>query len=728
MTSAVRIPLLVAVFLVGCDAPHVHEPIQLDSGPFQAVIAADLQPSEPQFSTPDGNVRFVGASRDEDGVVSEFTTGEILVQPDDAAHLASFLERYEGEVIGDDEVPEPPPELEITLTPEERAPRLFLVRLNLAKVSLASLQEDAAALGLDGVLEFSSEDALKTFAAIADASAAGYPVAAGFMSKPTQFPRTLLRTTERDGTDAFATAHFGSGEGTPNTNVTLAWQFIAAHGIERRVNVALIDGGFWVDPDTGRPLRDGNGGTDLPERPAQWDFSRSIGRVGVPNPASCTGNKPCPWHGNMVAGASTGLIDNGAGAAGTGGLVADPMLFHVDVRDRLQKLRAIRSAAQWGADVISMSYGGYCNKQCRSEQHAARKSISDPIAMAHQMGVVMIASAGNEDELVVKEGSQYHPCAIAEMICVGANNLDGTKVKYSSFGPRVDIWAPTHFPVMADGETKGELGQAGGTSASTPFVAGIVAMMKALDPSLGPEAVRKILHETAHTGPAPVERRIDAYAAVIRAAEGKTPVRDRSEPGTIDASPLPFNASDLTLHYPSDRDVFRFEVPIRSQLRVSLEWPQGLGQIPIHGIQDACESSRLITDMAPQNGRPRILRYQVPAGPASFTIGGPGAPLLAYNIEIEQLDGTHLYADDHEPNDSPDSATQLFHSIPLLIGGDSYFQRSSDFAIDANIDRSNDVDYYFIRGSSSQPSGGGYFRSYPTLTLSGNESPISMKV
>ena len=31
------------------------------------------------------------------------------------------------------------------------------------------------------------------------------------------------------------------------SNVFLAWQFIAAHGIQRRTRVAIIDSGFYLD-------------------------------------------------------------------------------------------------------------------------------------------------------------------------------------------------------------------------------------------------------------------------------------------------------------------------------------------------------------------------------------------------------------------------------------------------------------------------------------------------
>jgi len=57
----------------------------------------------------------VAASRDGDGVQSEFLESIVLVRPKNAADLQAFLARYDGTVVGDDTIPEPPPELGIKL-------------------------------------------------------------------------------------------------------------------------------------------------------------------------------------------------------------------------------------------------------------------------------------------------------------------------------------------------------------------------------------------------------------------------------------------------------------------------------------------------------------------------------------------------------------------------------------------------------------------------------------
>ena len=176
-----------------------------------------------------------------------------------------------------------------------------------------------------------------------------------------------------------------------------------------------------------------------------------------------------------------------------------------------------------------MSFGGDCDSvACRSYD---RDHTSFDDAVDGGSRVVIVAAAGNGDS----SGNGYdtgdphfvHPCIEDHVICVGALNNDATtKIGYSNFG-RVSIFAPTNIPVMSqpasnDSNPNGPAAPRsfGGTSASTPFVAGVAAMMKAVNPNLNSDQVNQILQDTAHRGSVPVDFYIDTYAAVRRAAEG----------------------------------------------------------------------------------------------------------------------------------------------------------------------------------------------------------------
>jgi hypothetical protein len=216
-----------------------------------------------------GQPQRVGASRDVHGVQSEFVEDVVLLKPTDQAQLAAFLTRYGGTIVSDDSVKQPPPEVGITLAAEKMKPTRFKIRIDPARVNLEAIRANAAAAGLTGRVEFSSEAALRTISAVLDARAAGFRASADDIAALDQaFPTTLFATQERaqagpppskeDPFNHGAYADFGT---TGNaSNVLQAWQFIAAHGIVRRTRVAIIDGGFYLDSN-GVPV--GND-TDFP--------------------------------------------------------------------------------------------------------------------------------------------------------------------------------------------------------------------------------------------------------------------------------------------------------------------------------------------------------------------------------------------------------------------------------------------------------------------------------
>ena len=129
-------------------------------------------------------------------------------------------------------------------------------------------------------------------------------------------------------------------------------------------------------------------------------------------------------------------METRSGAAGVAGQVADPMLFKIDLSEA-EKYRAVRTAAAWGADVISMSFGGDCNQLCRI---LGRVLTPFDDAVADGSKAVFVASAGNGDS----SGNGYdvgdphfvHPCLEDHVLCIGALEDDVITPKgYSNFEP-----------------------------------------------------------------------------------------------------------------------------------------------------------------------------------------------------------------------------------------------------------------------------------------------------
>jgi serine protease len=184
---------------------------------------------------------------------------------------------------------------------------------------------------------------------------------------------------------------------------------------------------------------------------------------------------------------------------------------------------AIKFAADNGADVINMSLGG------SGESQLMKKAIG----YAHKKGVVIIASAGNEN----RNGASY-PARYPHVIGVSATAPNNEKAPYSNYGAGVDISAPGGSEAgkilqeTIDAENKSEPVFLGlqGTSMASPHVAGVAALIKALGVS-NPTEVLDILKNSAR--PIADDKlnyfgagHLNAEAAVKKAVQGQISFTD----------------------------------------------------------------------------------------------------------------------------------------------------------------------------------------------------------
>lgn len=594
---------------------------------FTFAVDPALRPAQPVIGGGHGGTHTLAVSKDETGVQSTYYSDAVILRPTGPAQLQAFLARYNGRILETDAVPKAPPSVGRTVSPAARQPTEYLVKVDASRVPLARFAADAARAGFGTHETISSPVGAKLLALTAHEQVMGVSASPSYVLND---HAVRLQTRERPSGGAFMDA-YNTGQfprfqsGGSRASVTAAWTWVAAHGIARRVRVAIVDGGFWVDGN-GAPLTGPGDGSDLPANPIQYDFVSDDPIDGATNPASCGGN-PCPWHGNRSAGVAVGAADNRAAAAGTGGFVADPMLFQTDIRDRVQRDRAIRTAVAWGADVISMSFGGPCNYWCRWDErlHDTNRGYEQ----ARAAGIVLVASSGNSGADAGAEDAWVHPCITDGVICVGAlNDSANTAQSYSNFGAPLDIWAPTNVLVMPDPASMTSLPTHTGTSASAPFVSGIAAMMKAIDPGLTSDAVRDILVNTAwkdSTDPK-VAGYVNALAAVKAASQDRLP-KDRFEPNdgqTVATTLSPGRFDDLTLHALGQRDFYRVVAPNRSRLSFSFTSSDDLGKINLgYGIvaEQSCGYPDGEADVQRVNGRDLSVAT-APRGRYVLAVGG----------------------------------------------------------------------------------------------------------
>lgn len=372
-----------------------------------------------------------------------------------------------------------------------------------------------------GTHRVSDERSLRLLAAVAQARTEGYDVEANFVAYGHDFSDGETEEAPDGGggyRDAYDFAHLNERE-RPAIGVTKAWELLEREGkLDEEVRVAVLDNGFATHDDIPEP------------------YLASDGMNEANTAMSCTGGNPCPWHGTKTASAAMAVPDNRYGTAGPAGPVAKPILLPVG-GDFFSMGSWIRFASgSLEADVISISIGA----EMPGVSDAFRGGgLEDATNAAQRDGALVVVSAGNDGRNVDREGAfgvrerrDWRPCENDGVVCVGglkpgSEYLDpGSNYGTNHNGPNsVDIYAPYCMQVGPtpqktrvgwDTETiPNKAGWGCGTSYSAPFTAGIAALVKAADPSLGPDEIQSILYATARPSPDDdVHRIVDAHAAV----------------------------------------------------------------------------------------------------------------------------------------------------------------------------------------------------------------------
>jgi subtilisin family serine protease len=191
-------------------------------------------------------------------------------------------------------------------------------------------------------------------------------------------------------------------------------------------------------------------------------------------------------HGTHVAGIAAGLNNNGIGITGVArGCKIMPIKVLDDEGSGSDAniIEGIKYATDHGAQVINMSLGG------PGESDALQEAID----YATNHGVSVVVAAGNENGTVDTPGN------CKGVITVGAVERNNQRASYSNFGPELDVVAPGSDILSTYIGGKGPSGYTyfSGTSMATPFVSGVVALIKAVNPGLSPDVVTDILHRSA---------------------------------------------------------------------------------------------------------------------------------------------------------------------------------------------------------------------------------------
>ena len=303
---------------------------------------------------------------------------------------------------------------------------------------------------------------------------------------------------------------------------------------------------FVSDTATGN---DGDGRDTDPRDPGDW----------VTSTESASGPfAGCPvsnssWHGTHVAGIVGALSNNAAGVAG---VAWNTRILPVRVMGKCGGvLSDILDGVRWAAgltvtgvtnnpnpaQVINLSLGG--SGTCSAAEQAAINEVVNA-------GAVVVVAAGNSNVNV----STTAPANCANVIAVAATNRNGGRASYSNFGSLIDIAAPGGAQLTAN-DSNGILstlntGLTGpstdayvfyqGTSMAAPHVAGVAALMLAVEPTLTPAQMEAMLRASARAFPSGSSCTtancgaglLDAHAALLLAQLNQAVVEVRVADGS----------------------------------------------------------------------------------------------------------------------------------------------------------------------------------------------------
>lgn len=382
-------------------------------------------------------------------------------------------------------------------------------------------------------------------------------------------------------------------EATGGLRLPAAWDVSTGTGVV----VAVIDTGFRPHVDLSGQLltgydfistaaigNDGNGRDSDASDPGDAVTAGSCGN-GQP-----TSDQPSSWHGTHVAGTIAARTNNGAGVAG---VAYNAKVLPVRVLGKCGGYTSdIADAITWSsggtvsgvpanankARVLNLSLGG--GGACDATTQTA-------INGARQRGAVVIVAAGNSAVNV----SNASPANCSGVVAVAATGRTGGRASYSNFGTLIDVAAPggdgasgvlSTLNTGTGAPASDSYASYQGTSMATPHVAGVAALMLAVNTNLTPDEIEAKLKSTARAFPATCSGCgtgiVDATAAVASATGGgggtpPTTLAESESNNTMATADLVSASNTIVtgnLGTSTDTDYFRVDLPAGKTLTAAL--------------------------------------------------------------------------------------------------------------------------------------------------------------
>jgi len=209
-------------------------------------------------------------------------------------------------------------------------------------------------------------------------------------------------------------------------------------------------------------------------------------------------NDHCDMHGTCVAGCVSAVINNMTGVVGVapdcpvrsarmGGVISF-LGFCTPFMDSQPSYVAdgLDWAVSIGASTTNSSFG-----------YETSATMTTAYNNAHANGVVNFAATGNSGE-----GTISYPASLSSVVAVGALNSSGSKASFGQYGTGISFSAPGEAILTTDRtgsegyDESSDYVTVDGTSFSSPYAAGVGALVMSQAPGLTSDEVEQVMSET----------------------------------------------------------------------------------------------------------------------------------------------------------------------------------------------------------------------------------------
>lgn len=270
-------------------------------------------------------------------------------------------------------------------------------------------------------------------------------------------------------------------------------------------------------------------------------------------------------HGTNVAGIVGAIGNNDEGIAG---LVWNAKIMPIKVLDEQGEGdsflvgQGIRYAVDHGAKIVLLSLG----------EPIYTPFMKEAVDYAESKDVLVVAASGNEGNRL------NYPSAFANVLSVGAVDLEDDYETYSNYGQQLDVVAPgegIYTTKLGGGYTSNV-----GTSMAAPQVAGLAALIYQKYPILTPAEVRDLIKFTADDVGRPGWDILTGYGRINVAKALTSPlstIKDGYEPNqTKDkATPIPLQDTiNAQIAGVNDHDWYQLLLPYRGKVQLKIQLKQ----------------------------------------------------------------------------------------------------------------------------------------------------------